>query len=171
MITAAEVSKKYTEWRRMIHPNYSPHPRWRSDWEKTAEMLNDEKIPVGSFIEAQFRGVRPFPMPNQLAGPKALERYDEISPDVDDEAVRRFAYEVDYVEVRSKILSMHQILSDEPSTLSPVFRYCLAYKFNLHDLVEHLREAALRQLQVNSPSRGIYVQWIPPELLEAEANG
>jgi hypothetical protein len=161
---AKDVREAYSMYRREIHPKYNPHPRWKNIWPKVAEVLVENEIQPTRFVEIQFRTMTPFPMPNHLTGVAAMKRYKEYGPESDKETERQFIYEVDHLTSHLKISSPRRLLEREPSTLSPLFRYCMATKFNMEDLLEDLRERAIKQLVLDSSSYAIYEEIIPDEL-------
>lgn len=165
-MTGGQVKRVYTEMRRVYHPNYTPNPRWDSIWDQIAAFITENELDGPMFVEAQFRAVRPFPMPNNLIGPNALARYQRILPDPDGEARKRFDYEVSHLETYMKLMDVRRILEEEPSTLSPLFRYCVAHQFQLWDLVNSLHDVALFQLVTDKPSRQLYRKWVPQKLWE-----
>jgi hypothetical protein len=73
---AAAVRGAYTARRRLFHPKWGSTPRWDQFWAKTALALEREGIAdAAGYVNAQFDLVKPFPRPNQLAGPRALGNY------------------------------------------------------------------------------------------------
>jgi len=170
-VDGSEVKRAYTAMRRFLSPRYVPHKRWDTIWDKAAKLLDREDIPVEKYVEIQFDTVVPFPMPNHLLGDKALARYYKAAPDEYADAVKRFDYEVTHLETRKKFMSVERILSMEPSTLSPVFRYCVANINGLTRLEDELFETAVIQLKRSTVSRKIYREFIPDVLWKAANAG
>ncbi len=171
MIEAEDVCRLYSHYRKMQHGKYRPSPRWKGVWQKVADQLNRLEIPLDRFLEAQFRTVSPFPMPNMLCGENAVARYRSFADGGDElDYVRRLNYEVDYVRSRQKFMAMDRILAEEPSTLSPAFRYCMALRHGLTELAERLERSAREQLGTSRRYRELYRSFLPEDFMEQWSN-
>ena len=170
---------------------YRPSPRWdgcdtahsrgsgRSQWVRLAEALRAKQIDPVAYLSFSFSSVfgGRWPMPNQLASDKMIERFLESSQ----ERLRR-----DTLEVRSQVqrfwafayplleagVPVREVLAaafaKTDLKISPLVRYCLSRQFDQHDLAAQDREAAVSQLrsqpQVLSALYGI----VPDDLKEGD---
>lgn len=136
-------------------------PRWKTCWQKTAELIEREGYDLASYMDAQFELKAPFPMPNQLYNSPAIKRYETYRKrqiDPAEEAIRRLEIELDFLQTRLDThFSLEEILAFPGSPLTPLFCYCVAVANRRNDLAEHFVEAAKQQLVRTPVARGIYL--------------
>lgn len=162
-LTAADVKKAYTARRRKLSPKWQPAERWDTCWEKTAAFLEGNKIDLGTFIEAQFRLKKPFPMPTQLYNTQAMERFMSYQPGTETlEAERRLEVEMGYLETRLALgYPLDWVLGASQDRMSPLFRYCVSVYMGRQDLADDWRELAEDQLRRSPALRDIYASILP----------
>lgn len=154
MVTKLDVKRSYVNHRRRIHPNYSAPSRWNACWKKIADFLQANNIELEPFMESQFELRKPFPHPTNLYNPHALERYEQYTRaglTVEDSICNRLLFELDYLNVRSRLFGIERVIEDPAAPLSPIFRVGVATMYGLDDVVDMYRDAA-REAIVGTPS-------------------
>lgn len=77
-VKKCEVEAAYIEFRRRLHPNYTPKnpERWQTCWEKTAKLLIEQGWGAEEYIRAQFLNItgHRVPQPTMLYGGDAREK-------------------------------------------------------------------------------------------------
>jgi hypothetical protein len=180
--------ERYKSLRRILfgHTRYNARQRWDNCFVKLARLMQENKWGM-DFIDAQFDHAQVVPMPNQLYGERAIQRYnaskagkvkasDECNIVDEDgrgsaslERQRRFQSETLYITTRLKLgIPLEDILRHRGSPLSALTRYCVAYCNGLYDVANAFRAMAVAQLSLHDDYYDIYGTLIPEALRESK---
>lgn len=158
---------------------------YSSVWERTAKWIIRHKIPIAEYIYFIVWDYKPrsMPLPGDLTSEKALlafrkqrqgdpntlrEQHETAFSSQKAVLSLRLAYyaearEMDILQLTNEELQ-RAIIEDPYLELSALFRYCLAYSEDLHDLADRLFLPAVYQYTVESDHYDeVWKDWIPDE--------
>jgi hypothetical protein len=173
-----------TGWGRKHHARWDggqggDGTRYESIWLKIAQQVVRCRLDATRFVRAQFQIRRAdVPLPNALLGENALAIYYAQRQQGCSELVQLFAYQKDryalamYEAARSeRIASLGQkhllkvVLTNLMLECSALFRYCIAKREGLQEVVDMFRQEALEQyLGQPDDYDNVWGEWIPHEL-------
>ena len=177
--TAAAIKKAYVDMRKFVQgrSKYTPASRWKSCWEKAAQLCMKLNAEPRKFVQIQFEKTKPFPMPNMLGSSAAERKYEDYKEFAEDDTKEAVAYQMDMIT--RKVSAGHtlvNVLSDESFQLDSLIRYIVALDTlkisespdteKLQAIVDNYKPLAKRQLMSNPMLFKVCAKFIPPDLRE-----
>lgn len=167
----AEVQRMYQKLRCIRFPHFKVSPGMNvTDWHKTVRDLFEAGASVEDWMSAQFEVYVPYPYVNQLHGVHARDNYAKRTSDPKVEDSVRLQLETSvklYREYRESAPDrpVADILMDEASGLTVMFRWCAAKVLSMTDVLAALGPRA--SVYMGKPLyRKVYAETFPEVIRE-----
>jgi len=149
---AIAIKRAYVESRRLAQNSsqFNPAKKWEYAWKKAAVDVRKIKADVQTYVQAQFANHRPWPHPDSMYGPGAVENYSIFMQECHKnplEEVKRIA-ESELLRFKSRVQfgdPIEKVLESPAAGFSPMFMYLTRTVYELA-VTDDLRERAVREL-------------------------
>jgi hypothetical protein len=156
--------------RRRYRPEIRQTPKYDNLWTRAALILIDNKCDPFRFINFAFDmfiDKHDDVYPTMVVSDYCMARFIEENPKYEHQLKLRVKLQAEYVKHRlDSGETLDEILLDEDSSLSSLFKFALAYSEKRQDLAERFRAAAVELLFFEPLYKTILGSWLPKELCD-----